>query len=123
MRFLHNLISTLVNKHIFKNIKAYSSCRPMGQSTAQINMLFFLKMLQIRAQTSRMNLWFAAGRTEGGDRAGIVTAFGRDMYILLQLKRITNQDLLQNTGNSAQCRVAPWMGGGLGGEWIHVMYG
>lgn len=41
-----------------------------------------------------MNLWFAAGRTEGGDRAGIVTAFGRDMYILLQLKQITNQDLL-----------------------------
>ena len=71
----------------------------MGQSTAQINMLFLLKMLQISlftrwAQTSRMNLWFAAGRTEGGDRAGIVTAFGRDMYILLQLKQITNQDLL-----------------------------
>ena len=67
----------------------------MGQSIAQINMLFLLKMLQIslftkqkRAQTSRMNLLFAAGRTEGGDRA-----FGRDVYILLQLKWITNKYL------------------------------
>ena len=29
-------------------------------------------------------------------------------------------DLLCSTGNSAQCYVAAWMGGGFGGEWIHV---
>jgi hypothetical protein len=36
------------------------------------------------------------------------------------LKWITNKDLLHTTGNSAQCHVAAWMGGELGGEWIHV---
>ena len=42
------------------------------------------------------------------------------MYTLLYLKRITDKDLLYSTGNSAQCYVAAWMGGGSGGEWIHV---
>ena len=36
------------------------------------------------------------------------------------LKWITNKDLLHTTGNSAQCYVTAWMGGELGGEWIHV---
>ena len=39
---------------------------------------------------------------------------------LLYLEWITNKDLLYSTGNSAQCYVADWMGGGFGGEWIHV---
>ena len=43
-----------------------------------------------------------------------------DMDRLLYLKWVTNQDLLQSTGNSAQCYVAAWMGEGFGGEWIHV---
>ena len=55
---------------------------------------------------------------EKGD--GIVREFGMDMYILLYLKRITNQALLYSTRSSAPCHVAVWMGGGLGGEWIHV---
>ena len=38
---------------------------------------------------------------------------------LLYLKWITNKDLLYSTGNSAECYVAAWMGGGFGGEWIH----
>ena len=42
------------------------------------------------------------------------------MYTLLYLKWITNTVLLYSTGNSAQCYVAPWMGGESGGEWIHV---
>ena len=46
--------------------------------------------------------------------------FGKVMYTLLYLKWVTNQDLLQSTGNSAQCYVAAWMGEGFGGEWIHV---
>lgn len=41
-----------------------------------------------------MNLWFAVGRTERGAREGIVRAFGRDVYTLLQLKWIANKDLL-----------------------------
>ena len=51
---------------------------------------------------------------------GIVRAFGMDMYTLLYLKWKTNKDLLYSTGNSAQCYVAAWMGGGLGAEWIRA---
>ena len=51
---------------------------------------------------------------------GIVREFGINMYTLLYLKWITNEDLLYGTGNSAQCYVAAWMGGEFGGEWIHV---
>ena len=42
------------------------------------------------------------------------------MYTLLYLKWITNKNLLYSMGNSAQCYVAAWMGGGFGGEWICV---
>ena len=51
---------------------------------------------------------------------GIVREFGMDMYTLLYFKWITNKDLLNSTGNSAQCYVAAWMGGEFGGEWISV---
>ena len=33
---------------------------------------------------------------------------------LLYLKWITNKDLLCSAGNSAQCHMAAWMGGGFG---------
>ena len=51
---------------------------------------------------------------------GIVKDFGKVMYTLLYLKWITNKNLLYSTGNSTQCYVAAWMGGGFGEEWIHV---
>ena len=51
---------------------------------------------------------------------GIVRDFGMDMYTLLYLKWITNKDLLNGTGNSAQRHVAAWMGVEFGGEWIHA---
>ena len=53
-------------------------------------------------------------------REGIVRKFGMDLCTLLYLKWITNKDLLDSTGNSAQCYVAAWMGGEFGGEWIQV---
>ena len=34
-----------------------------------------------------------------------------DTYTLLYLKWVTNKDLLDSTGNSAQCYLAAWMGG------------
>ena len=34
---------------------------------------------------------------------GIVMEFGMDMYTLLNLKWITDKDLLYSTGNSAHC--------------------
>ena len=37
-----------------------------------------------------------------------------DMHTLLYLKWIINMDLLDRTGNSAQCFVAAQMGGNLG---------
>ena len=61
-----------------------------------------------------MKLWLLEGRIpRGRDRE-----FGMDMYTLLYLKWITKEDLVQSTGNSAQCYVAAWMGGDFRGEWI-----
>ena len=51
---------------------------------------------------------------------GIVWEFGIDMYTLLYLKRITNKDLLYNTGNSAQCYVAVQLGGEFEEEGLHM---
>ena len=45
---------------------------------------------------------------------GIVREFGMDMDTLLYLTWRTSKDLLDSTGNSAQCHVAGWMGGELG---------
>ena len=39
-----------------------------------------------------------------------------DMYIVLCLKWVTNKDLLDSIGNSAQCYAAAWMGGEFGEE-------
>ena len=35
-------------------------------------------------------------------------------------KLVSNKDLLSSTWNSVQCYGAGWVGGGFGGEWIHV---
>ena len=50
----------------------------------------------------------------------MIGKFGMDRYTLVYLKWKTNKDLPCSTGNSAKCYVAAWMGGGFGGEWIHV---
>ena len=50
----------------------------------------------------------------------IVRECGMDMDTLLYLAWRTSKDLLDSTGDSAQCHVAAWMGGAFGGEWIHV---
>ena len=46
--------------------------------------------------------------------------FGMDLHTLLCLKWIINKDLPYSAWNSVQYYVAAWMGGGFGGEWIHV---
>ena len=43
-----------------------------------------------------------------------------DMDTLLYVTWRTRKDLLDSTGDSAQCHVAAWMGGEFGGGWIHV---
>ena len=59
----------------------------------------------------------------GGSVMGVMgeeREFRIDVYTLLYLKWITSKILVYNTGNSAQCDVAAWMGGEFGGEWLHV---
>ena len=51
---------------------------------------------------------------------GIVRESGMDMDTLLYFTWRTSKDLLDSTGDSAQCHVAAWMGGEFGGDWIHV---
>ena len=57
-----------------------------------------------------------------GGRMGKGTSkeFGMDMYTLLYLNWITNEGLLDSTGNSGQRCVAVWTGEGRGGEWIRI---
>ena len=57
---------------------------------------------------------WGTGRMGARDRE-----FGMDTYTLLYSKRITKRTCCI-TWNSAQCYVAAWMRGELGGEWIHV---
>ena len=54
--------------------------------------------------------------TREKDGEGIVRESGMDMDTLLYLTRRTSKDLLDSTGNSAQCHVAAWMGGEFGRE-------
>ena len=51
---------------------------------------------------------------------GIVRESGMDMDTRLCLTWRTSKDLLSSSGKSTQCHVAAGMGGGFGGEWIHV---
>ena len=68
---------------------------------------------------NRLRKW-SPGCREGGT----VEDFGKDMYTLflkwVPLPPPPNKTPLYNTWSSAQCYVAAWMGGGLGGEGIHV---
>ena len=43
-----------------------------------------------------------------------------DVDTLLDLTPRSSQDLLESTGDSAECHVAAWMGGEFGGERVHV---
>ena len=54
---------------------------------------------------------------------GTVREFGMDMYTLLHLKWITNEDLLHSTENPAQCYAAAWWERSLGGNGYMYMYG
>ena len=51
---------------------------------------------------------------------GRVRESGMDMDTLLDFTWRTSKDLLDSTGDSAQCHVAARMGGEFGREWIHL---
>ena len=61
--------------------------------------------------------------TRGKDGGRIVREFGMDMDTLLCLTWRTSEDLLDSTGNSAQCHVAAWVGGELGENGYMCMCG
>jgi len=42
---------------------------------------------------------------------------------IFKMDNLTNKDLLNSTGNSAQCYVAAWMGESLGENGYLYMYG
>ena len=63
-------------------------------------------------------------RVTGGRMGeGIVRESGMDMDTLLCLTWRTSKDLLDSTGNSAQCHVAAWMEGSLGEKGYMYMSG
>ena len=64
-------------------------------------------------ETHREQTYSSPGAEDG---EGIVREFGADMYTLLYLKWIMNKDLLDSTGNSAQCYMAAWIEREFGGE-------
>ena len=70
-------------------------------------------------RTHRLREW-TYGCQGKGCREGIFREFGINMYTLLYLKWITNKDLLYSTWDFAQCYLAAWLGGEVGGEWAHI---
>ena len=61
--------------------------------------------------------------TRGMDGRRDSWEFGMDMDTLLCLTWRTSNDLLDSTGNSAQCHVAAWMEGSLGEKGYTCLYG
>ena len=74
---------------------------------------------KIDTKTKRMNLWLPAGRMRGRNWR----QFGMDMYTLLYLKWITNNDLWYSTLNSAQFYVTTWVGRECGENGYMYMHG
>ena len=64
---------------------------------------------------SYLDLWLLVGRKEKIGSLGWTYT-----HCLLCLERVTNQNLLYSTWNSAHCYVAAWMRGGFGEPWIRV---
>ena len=74
-------------------------------------LIYKIETHRLREQT------YGCQEQEWGER--IVREFGMTVHTAL-FKWITNKNLLHSTGNPSQCYVAAWMGGEVGGEWIHV---
>ena len=74
------------------------------------------KILKYVGGTDLENEFMVVGGQGEGWGERVVTEFGVDMFTQLYLKWITTKDLLNSIWSSAQCYVAAWMGGELGGE-------
>ena len=71
---------------------------------------------EIELQMQRTNLQLPGGKGQGGTNWEI----GIDVYTLLDIKQITNKNLLYSTGNSTQYSVMAYMGKESKKEWNHV---
>ena len=78
-----------------------------------------MNILKNRYRLTDIEQKFMVTSGEGWEE-GIVREFGMDMDTLLYLTWRASKDLLDSTGDSAQCHVAAWMGVSFGGEWMHV---
>ena len=71
---------------------------------------------EIDSQAFRMSLCLPQEKVKGRDSSGVW-----DGHVYTAKSKMDNQqDLLYIMKNSAPCYVEAWMGGELGGEWIHV---
>ena len=73
---------------------------------------------ETESQMQKANLW-SPGES-GSSEAGISWETGVDIYTLLYIKQITNNNLPYSTGNSSQYSVMTYMGKESKKEWIYV---
>ena len=85
--------------------------RVMKHSTKRNDANELIYKTETDSQTSRTNLLVT---TEGGWGEGVVREFEIDMYILLGLNWITNNDLLYGIRNSVPFYVVAWTKGAFG---------
>ena len=67
-------------------------------------------------QTQKRKLWLPGG--EDGRKGQGGSLDWRAHTVIFKMDN--HKALLYRTGNTARCHVAAWMGGEIGGEWIHV---
>ena len=72
-------------------------------------------------QTQRRNLWLLWERVGERDSQGVWE--GQRHAAIFKMDSLTNKDLLNRTGNSAQFYVAAWIGESLGENGYMSIYG
>ena len=95
--------------HEEKNLIGYGPLVAKSQTSLSEHTHIFTKEKEIHKLTEG-----TCGSQGGGCGEGIVRESGMDMDTLLYLTWRTSKDLLDSTGNSAQCHVAAWREGSLG---------
>ena len=85
------------------------------ESRKMVQMNLFAKQKQ--SHRCRKQTYGYQGGKGGG---GMNWEIGIDIYTLVYMKQVTNENLLCNTGNSTQCSVVTQMGRESKKEWIYV---
>ena len=85
------------------------------ESRKMVQMNLFAKQKQSH-RCRKQTYGYQGGKGGGGMNCEI----GIDIYTLVYMKQVTNENLLCNTGNSTQCSVVTQMGRESKKEWIYV---